>query len=261
MKCTKIILLFFIAALMATWLTGCATTSSSRTPGQQAGYDDEFKLDDEWDAYDEPLVVKDPFEGYNRFMFGVNNKIYTFIFNPLSNVYDFLIPKKIQGSVNNFVQAIGTPKRLFNNILQGKPKAAMTEVGRLLVNATLGIGGLFDPADRVFNLKQQNEDFGQTLGSYGMETGTYIIWPVIGPSTTRESIGFAVDAAFNPLLWFGVYDVAPQDGFRAISLTKRVNNYSYTTRDAYKRLTENALDPYISMQYAFIQNREKKVKE
>jgi len=254
MKMTKIISRFFIITLIAALLTGCATT-------KQTERTDNFTLDEEWDAYDEELVIKDPFEGYNRFMFGVNNNIYKFVLNPLSKVYDFLVPKKIQGSVNNFVRAISTPKRFFNCIFQGKPKGAATELGRLLINSTLGIGGLFDPADRVFNLKQQDEDFAQTLGHYGMGAGTYLIWPVIGPSTTRESFGLVVDSALNPLLWLGIYDVSPEDGFNAITLTKRVNSYSHTTRDAYERLTENALDPYIALQYAFVQNRNKKVKE
>ena len=144
--------------LVAAFLAGCATT------GKRAS----FTLDDEWDAYDDSPLINDPFEGYNRFIFNVNDKIYKFIFNPIANVYDFLVPKKVQGSVNNFVQATGTPKRFFNNLFQGKPKGALTEFGRLLINATLGIGGLFDPADRVFGLKQQGEDFGQTLGHYGV---------------------------------------------------------------------------------------------
>jgi len=220
--------------------------------------DDDFDVDDDWDEYEE-LSVKDPYEKYNRFMFKVNNSIYKTVFTPLSKGYDFLVPRKIQGSVNNFIRLTGTPKRFFNNLFQKKPKSAFIELGRLLINATIGIGGLFDPAKGIFDLEQQSEDFGQTLGTYGMDAGTYIVWPIVGPSTTRDSLGLAVDTALSPFLWLGIYDVDPEEVFRAISATKRVNNYAYDVRDSYNRITESAIDPYIALQNAYIQNRIEKI--
>lgn len=222
--------------------------------------EDSFTLDD-WDSYEDEPEVKDPLERYNRWMFGVNDTIYRRVFTPIAKGYDFLIPRKVQGSINNFARLTSTPKRIFNNLLQKKFKFAFVEFERLLINSTIGIGGLFDPASAVFKLQQHTEDFGQTLGVYGMNAGSYIIWPILGPSTTRNTIGFAGDFALNPFFWTGIYDVDPQNVFRGIGYTKRVNNYSYTVKDSYARITESAIDPYIALRHAYSQNRTKRVQE
>jgi phospholipid-binding lipoprotein MlaA len=222
--------------------------------------DDDFTVDDEWDEY-EDVAFNDPFENYNRKMFRFNDKVYRHVFSPLAKGFDFMFPKKIQGSFNNVVRFTMTPKRFFNNLLQKKFKSSFIEFERLLINASVGIGGLFDPADRVFHLEQQNEDFGQTLGFYGVKPGPYIIWPIIGPSTRRDTIGTGGDNVFSVFFWFSIYDVQPEDAFRAFSATKRVNNYTYNVRSNYERITESAIDPYIALQHAYIKNREKMIKE
>jgi len=224
------------------------------------GLTGDFDIDDEWDEYDDSLV-DDPYKKYNKFMFNINDKIYRNVFTPLAKGYDFLIPRRAQSSLNNVILFASTPKRFFNNLFQKKPKAAFIEFERLLINATLGIGGLFDPADRIFHLKRHSEDFGQTLAHYGAGAGPYFIWPIIGPSTRRDTIGTVIDNAFSPFFWFAIYDVEPEDGFRAFIATKRVNNYSYTVRDGYKRITDNAIDPYIALRNAYIQNRNKNIKK
>jgi len=222
--------------------------------------DDDFDIDDEWDEY-EDYSIYDPYEKYNRKMFNINDKVYRYVFSPLATGYDFLFPKRVQRSLNNFFRFAGTPKRFFNNFFQKKFKSSFIEFERLLINATVGIGGLFDPANHLFHLEQQAEDFGQTLGYYGVEPGPYIIWPIIGPSTRRDAIGLIGDTAFSVFFWFSIYDVEPEDAFQALSITKRVNNYTYNVRSNYGRITESAIDPYIALQHAFIQNREKMIKE
>jgi len=222
--------------------------------------DDDFDVDDDYDDYEEYLV-NDPYEKYNRWMFNINDKIYRKVFTPLSKVYDFVVPNKIQGLLNNVFRFASTPKRFFNNLFQKKYKLSFIEFERLIINATVGIGGLFDPADKVFGLEQHTEDFGQTLGHYGIESGPYIIWPIIGPSTRRENIGFIGDTAFSPFFWFGIYDVEPEDAFTAFTITKRVNNYPYNVRSNYERITESAIDPYIALQHAFLEHREMNIKK
>jgi len=222
--------------------------------------DEDFDVDPEYDDYEE-FEVRDPYEKYNRWMFNINDKIYRRVFTPLSKFYDFMIPNKVQGSLNNFFRFINTPKRLFNNMFQKKFKASVIEFERLMINATVGLGGFFDPADRVFNLVQQSEDFGQTLGHYGVDGGPYIIWPIVGPSNRRDTIGFIGDTAFDVLFWLGIYDVEPEDVFLGIGIDKRVNNYSYNVRKNYERITESAVDPYIALQHAYLKNREKNIKE
>lgn len=224
--------------------------------------DDTFALDDDLDIYDDTPSVRDPYEGYNRFMFKVNDKIYRHVLSPITKVYNFIVPKKVQSSFNNVVRLASTPKRLFNNLMQKKPKAAFIEFERLLINSTIGIGGLFDPAKGIFHLEQHSEDFGQTLGSYGVgNDGPYIVWPIIGPSTPRDTVGVIIDNVFSPFLWFSIYDVSPQDGFQAFSIAKRVNNYPYNIQKTYMRITNSAIDPYIALQDAYIQNRQKNIKE
>jgi len=227
--------------------------------------EDDFSLDDDWDddwgIEEEPVLVNDPYEKYNRFMFGVNNKVYKHALVPLSKGYDFLVPKKVQGSINNFVQFASTPKRFFNNLFQKKPKSAVTEFGRLLINASVGIGGLFDPADRVFGLKQQSEDFGQTLAHYGVDSGPYLILPVLGPSTGRDTFGMGVDRAFSPFMWLSQFDVDPETAFTIIRGVKRVNRYSYSARGRYKKIIDTAIEPYTALQSAYIQNRNKHIEE
>ncbi len=241
-------------------------TSASAQGGAISGItfdseDSDFRLDEEWDVNEESFIINDPFEKYNRFMFKINDKIYKNVFIPLSKGYDFLVPRKVQGSINNFAQFVGTPKRFFNNLFQKKPKSAFIELERLLINSTLGIGGLFNPAESLFNLEQQSEDFGQTLGVYDVDAGPYIVWPIIGPSTRREVIGLVGDYALNPFTWLFIYEVYPEDVFRGVSVAKRVNNYSYNVRDAYGRITESAIDPYIALQHAFIENRNKQISQ
>lgn len=221
---------------------------------------DDFGVDDDWDVYEE-FIVKDPYEKYNRKMFNFNDKVYRRVFAPLSKGYDFLIPQKVQGSFNNFIRFVTTPKRFFNNLFQKKFKSSFIEFERLLINATIGIGGLFDPATRFFGLNQQTEDFGQTLGFYGVGAGSYIIWPIVGPSTSRDAFGLGVDTVFNVFQWLSFYDVDPENAFTAIRTVKRVNNYSYNVRGNYERITDIAIDPYIALQHAYIKNRERNIKK
>jgi len=257
----RVLLVLFCLIIMSTTVLPCslwaqdgAISSLSYDP------DDDFDVDDEWDEY-EDYSVTDPYEKYNRKMFNFNDKIYRYIFSPMAKGYDFLFPKKVQSSFNNIIRFVSTPKRFFNNLFQKKFKSSWIEFERLLINATVGIGGLFDPADHFFHLEQQTEDFGQTLGYYGVDPGPYIIWPIIGPSTRRDTIGLAGDTAFNVFFWFAIYDVEPEDAFRAFQAAKRVNNYTYNIRSNYERITESAIDPYIALQHAYIQNRAKNIKE
>lgn len=222
--------------------------------------EDDFDVDDEWDEY-EDYTYSDPYENYNRKMFKFNDKVYRHVFSPLAKGFNFLVPKQVQKRFNNIVRFASTPKRFFNNLLQKKFKSSFIEFERLLLNGSVGIGGMFDPADHFFHLKQQTEDFGQTLGFYGVDPGPYFIWPIIGPSTRRDSIGTGGDNVFSVFFWFSIYDVDPEDAFKAFSVTKRVNNYTYNVRSNYERLTESAIDPYVALQHAYLQNREKMIKE
>lgn len=212
--------------------------------------------------FKEIQTVYDPYEKYNRFIFRLNDKIYDYFLTPFSKIYDFLIPKKIQSSFDNLFFNIRMPVRFFNNILQGKFKFALDEIERFLINSTLGIGGFFDPAKGIFKIEPHLEDFGQTLGYYGVSPGPYIVWPFLGPSNRRDSLGLLVDIAFDPLYWVAGLDVVEENGIvGGVIGARSINNYSYNTRDNYQSLIEEALDPYVSLRHAYTENRNKKIKE
>ena len=218
--------------------------------------------EDNWDITEEATVVNDPFEPYNRTILKINNAIFDYFLRPLSRVYDCLVPKKAQKSINNVFSNAIMPVRFANNFFQGKFKKASTEVTRFTINTTVGIGGLFDPAQSSFNLAQNNEDFGQTLGYYGTGAGPYIMWPFFGPSNLRDSIGFIADLALNPLTWLSISDnMHPEDLYPSLNALKAVNNYSYTARDNYDATVREALDPYIALRDGYTQHRRKKISE
>ena len=225
-------------------------------------YQDEDWDDEDWDIEDAAPPINDRFESYNRFMFKFNDKVYRYVFNPISNVYDFIAPDKVQKSIHNVFSNLRMPIRFFNNAFQKKGKAASMEFGRFVINSTVGIGGLFDPAKAAFNLDAHSEDFGQTLGFYGMDAGPYIIWPILGPSTFRDTLGYIGNTAFNPTFWVSVYDIDPVHSILSnASIARRVNTYTYSIRDGYDRVVGEAFDPYIALQNAYIQNRLKKINE
>ena len=224
--------------------------------------DDDFQLDeDDWDAYEPVIVIKDPYEGFNRWMFKVNDKIYRYIFNPISDVYDFILPNRVQECVDDFFKNAKTPVPLVNNLLQGKFTQAATVGGRFLVNSTVGISGLFDPAEYYLKWSEYDEDFGQTLGYYGMGSGPYLILPLLGPSSGRDVLGWIGDYALNPFLWLGIFDVEKEEVFTGLSYLRRVNAYTYRQRDDYETVMVGAIDPYIALHNFYVQIREAKSKE
>lgn len=221
-------------------------------------YDDGqiFDIEDEGET-----EIKDSFESYNRFMFKCNDRFYNYVLAPISKIYSLFFPKPVQKNVNNVFDNAKMPIRFLNNVFQGKFRPASTEIGRFVVNSTVGIGGLFDPAKSVLKMEQHNEDFGQTLGHYGVGSGSYIVWPVLGPSNFRDSIGYVVDAAADPLTWTYAEHTEPDELFTGLQAVRFINNYSYNIREKYESITEQALDPYMSIRHAYNQNRKKKIRE
>lgn len=218
--------------------------------------DEEFEFDDA--EFDAP-AVKDPIQPYNRKIYTFNDKAYYYVFKPMYTGYSKVVPEKARLSVGQFFLNIKMPIRLVNCLLQGKFKGAGTEAMRFVINTTVGIGGLFDPAKSKFHLDRQDEDFGQTLATYKLGQGYYIQWPLIGPSTIRDTVGYVGDMALNPLTLISFF-IGPIEGF----VTKTyddVNDTSLGKGKTYESITTQAIDPYIALQDAYIQNRIKKIKE
>lgn len=151
-----------------------------------------------------PLEVYDPLQGLNRGTYRFNYYFDKFVFLPVVHAYDFVLPDCMEHRISNFVDNVFEFNNLFNNILQGKWEGAGITLSRFVVNSTVGIGGLWDPATH-WGMFRQAEDFGQTLGHYGIGHGPYLVLPVLGPSNLRDTIGIAGDAvgfaAIGPVAW------------------------------------------------------------
>ncbi len=202
----------------------------------------------------EAAVVSDPIEPWNRLMYKFNDKLYFWVLKPVARGYSAVVPEQARVSVSNFFHHITTPIRLVNSLLQLDLKAAGAELARFTINTLAGTGGLFDPA-KEYNLLMQDKDLGQTFGHYGVGNGFYIVWPFLGPSTARDSLGTLGDNFLDPVNY-----VTPFRNSLAIQSSKRINTTSLHIGD-YEDLKEAALDPYISIRDAYIQNRNYKIKE
>jgi phospholipid-binding lipoprotein MlaA len=136
----------------------------------------------------------DPWECFNRDIYLFNYYFDKYLFLPVVGAYKWIMPDYLEQRVSGILQNFGELKNLTNNILQLKPKPTAITTGRVLVNTTIGLAGMYDPASKM-GLPTQNEDFGQTLGYYGVGPGPYLVLPIFGPSTLRDTTGLAVDAS------------------------------------------------------------------
>ncbi len=147
-----------------------------------------------------PEAVKDPFQGYNRQVYRFNDAIDRRILLPTAKFYQRVVPKPINTGISNFFQNITEPWIAVNQLLQGKPKASTKTLGRFTLN-TLTSLGFADPANSSFNLKAGDEDFGQTLGVWGIKSGPYLMLPLLGPSTLRDATGKILDMVASPTMY------------------------------------------------------------
>jgi phospholipid-binding lipoprotein MlaA len=199
--------------------------------------------------------VADPIEPFNRAMYHFNDKFYFWILKPVAQGYKFLVPTPFRTGVKNFFYNLITPVRMVNCILQGKFYFAGTEFTRFVINSTVGMLGFVDPAQNYPMLKAKEEDLGQTFGNYGIGNGFYIVWPFLGPSTLRDTVGMAGDLFLNPVNY-----VRPAEAALGITAYEKVNTTSFYIGD-YEAIKEASLDPYSAIRNAYIQDRKKKTKE
>jgi len=159
----------------------------------------------------------------------------------------------VRVSVGNFFSNLAAPIRVVNNSLQGKIGPAGGELMRFIINTTVGIGGLFDPATRYAAIPESDEDFGQTLGRYGIGAGPYLVLPLVGPSNARDGLGWAVDLFLDPLPY-----LASGVEYWAAKGTNIVNTVSLD-KDTYEGIKRDALDPYLFVRDAYAQHRTGKI--
>lgn len=196
---------------------------------------------------------KDPLEGLNRGIYKFNDTVDKAAVKPIAGAYKAVLPSPVRTGVNNFFANLGTVVTVINDLLQFKLDKAMDDTGRLAINSTFGIGGLIDWAS-MDGIEERKEDFGQTLATWGWKDSTYLVLPLLGPSTLRDTGGLVVDSAFFDPLGY----VDDPQGRNLLLLTKFID-----TRASYlpgsDLLDEAALDPYAFMRDAYIQRRNSQI--
>ena len=222
--------------------------------------DDDYLFDDDdylSDDFDEETEISDPLEPLNRAFFYFNDKMYFWVLKPVAQGYSFIVPEVMRGCIENAFNNLLAPIRVVNTLLQGKVRDSGKEVSRFLINSTIGILGMADPAKDEFGLHPSDEDFGQTLATYGIGNGFYICWPILGPSTLRDSVGMVGDSFLDPIHY--LYQSDSEAGL-AVYAGKEVNYTSLVIGD-YEAFVEASFDPYIAMRDAYIQYRQDLIKD
>jgi len=216
---------FFKTGLLISILliTGCATTQHS-------------------------AEVNDPLESYNRFMYSFNDKVDKVVLKPVAQGYNYVMPDPVSKSVSNFFSNLNEVTVIVNDILQFKFNQAIYDTGRFVTNSTIGVLGLFDIAS-MSGLEKHDEDFGQTLGYWGVDTGAYIVWPFIGPSNIRDTDGLVGDYYTDPVTY-----VTGPDARNPFLITRIVDKRA-NLLSAEKVLDEAATDEYSYVRDAYLQRR------
>lgn len=194
----------------------------------------------------------DPLEGYNRAMFNFNEAVDKAVIKPVAEGYDYITPMPVKTGVGNFFGNLGEIWISVNNLLQGKVREGFSDLGRFLVNTTLGIAGLFDVATEM-GLEKHEEDFGQTLGWWGVPDGPYFIVPILGPKTLRDALALPVDFRGNPVTYL------KDDESRYLLLGLELIHSRYTLLGTEKTLEEGTLDKYAYARDYYLQQRRYKV--
>ena len=195
---------------------------------------------------------KDPYEGFNRKMFAFNDAVDEHALKPAATAYKTVLPSFVQTGVNNFFGNLSDVWTAANNLLQGKGSDGMSDVSRVVMNTTFGIAGLFDVASNM-GVQKHNEDLGQTLGYWGVPAGPYLMLPLLGPSTVRDTAALPVDIMADPWNYVDPVHV------RTIGTVTRVVDQRAVLLDASNLLEEAALDRYEFIRDGYLQRRQNKV--
>jgi phospholipid-binding lipoprotein MlaA len=224
------------------------TTATTTPDSENSDEFEDFLFEDE-----EDIEVSDPLEPLNRGIFWFNDKLYFYLLKPVARGYRRVVPEPWRVAVQNVFSNLKTPVRFVNAGLQGKFGDAGNELTRFVVNTTIGIGGLFDTAKDHFDLRKTNEDFGQTLGYYGVGPGFYLVLPLLGPSDVRDGASLLVDTRMNLL-----YYMAEGRTYWGLRAYDKVNDVSLD-KDTYESIKKDALDPYLFIRDAYMQYRRNKI--
>jgi phospholipid-binding lipoprotein MlaA len=197
-------------------------------------------------------AVSDPWEGVNRDMFAVHEAVDGAVLEPVARGYRAVTPRPVRQGVLNFLRNLRSPVILANDLLQGEVGRAGATTGRFLINSTIGLGGVLDPATGM-GLERHDEDFGQTLAVWGIASGPYIFVPLMGPTNVRDAAGNIVDLAFDPLTWAQGDDIDAWRASRAAATGLAAREQVIETVDD---IRANSIDPYASIRTSYSLLRE-----
>lgn len=280
LDCMKLYIQFIVLFVFLTAGYGVSSAAASPSLPERAGVvsssgqnpvpaaaeavnpmEEEYREDEVTEDYAGPMVpeekaeIADPLEPFNRAMHQFNDKLYFWALKPAAQGYKAVVPEPARISVKNFFANLGFPARFLSCLLQTDFSGAAAETGRFTINTVWGIGGLLDPSSgKELNLQKQDTDLGQTLGVWGVGQGFYIVWPVFGPSSPRDSVGIAGDYFLYPPSYLNPWYASLGTGvFREVNATSlRIGDY--------ESLKNAAVDPYVAFRDAYIQYRLKAVK-
>ncbi len=193
---------------------------------------------------------RDPLEPMNRVVYRVNDGLDKVLLKPAATLYRGVLPQFVRTGVTNFFSNLYDILTALNNLLQGKLGHALSDTGRIALNSTIGLAGLFDVATEI-GLEKHNEDFGQTLGFWGIGDGPYLQLPLFGPSSFRDTVGRVVDTYLDPIRWIWRHDNRTRNSLWGLNLL----NTRANLLDSTKILDEAALDPYEFQRDAYLQRR------
>lgn len=196
--------------------------------------------------------INDPFEDFNRVTFDINNAIDQAVVEPIARGYRYITPEFVRHSVRNALRNLKSPVNIANQILQGDVEGAAGDVTRMMVNTTFGIGGLFDVAESA-GIPYEKEDFGQTLGVWGVGHGPYVMIPFFGPSSFRDGTGILVDTFADPLNLY-LHNTDQEEWIYARAGAAAVSNRE-AFLDLIEDLRENSFDYYAAARSAYVQRR------
>lgn len=201
-------------------------------------------------------IQRDPFEKFNRAMFSFNDTVDRYALEPVARGYRAITPRLFRDGVGNVLHNLRAPVTFANDVLQVEPARAGATVARFGINTTIGVAGIFDVASTM-GLEKHTEDFGQTLGRWGVAPGPYLVLPLLGPSTVRDAAGAPVDVALNPIN-YAEFD--GDDAFRVTRTVVGVISARESALDAVQSVRETSIDPYVSIRTTYLILRESAVK-
>jgi len=223
---------------------------------EEGEYDDEYDDDDEYAEQEDVELIPDPFIEMNTGFYHFNDKMYFWVLKPVSRGYGFIIPEELRMAIRNVFYNVRFPVRFINCLLQGKVRKSGYEFGQFFINSTAGFLGLANVAANYPELQPSKEDLGQTFAVWGFDNGAYLTLPFFGPSSLRDGLGRLGDTFLDPIWWL-FDDIWVSLAIRA---GETVNDVSMRIGE-YEALKEAAIDPYVMLRNAYVQNRNKVIAE